>query len=169
MTSSLFAPLSSAERISSSLFAPVDPAPVVKQDPIACVLYVSATLDLVSLPDGERLWFGYGDGWFRRLDADAYLWLLGQLWSYAMSQDFLSPAKLDPNVDAGWGDPLPQIVTDEDRAIAEMQEKLANVKRQGIQFGAFTANQVRYGRKPSPRFNWRKEFPTHLDHQYFTE
>lgn len=150
---SLFDPLPASAP--SGLFAPLDPSiphiqvPDSTQTPIASarVLYLSGQVDLLSLPDGERLWFGLNGSWYRRLDSFAYLWLFNRFWEHV-------------GLHGMDGDQ----VSDE---MVQVPDQFAYVKRQGIEFGSFTAGQVTEGRLAPKRWDWREGFPLSVDRLYF--
>jgi hypothetical protein len=150
----LFAPLRLTPKADpfAKIAAKIHPSPVyVPQSPIQGirVLYLSGTVELLSLPDGDRLWFGLGSSWYRRLDANAYLWLLDRFWNHFEAQR----------------DSYGEIELSED--VAHLPDQFAFVKREGLAHGSFTVNQVRKRRMPSKSFRWSEGMPKGFDGPYF--
>lgn len=141
---SLFLPL--PDYPSSLLFAPLgfDAGSGLESTPELSgrVLYVSANLDILSLPDGERLWFGLRSSWYRRLDSLVYLWLRERLWAFYEARGELTEETID------------------------MPDKLAFVRQEGLRFGAFTSRSIEVRLKPPKSFTWKYRFPYLLDGKY---
>ena len=138
---SLFAPLKSTPP--RGLFAPLQTKPVIITTQVQNrVLYLSGRIELLSLPCGERLWFGLRSDWYRRLDSDAYLWLFNRFWSH-----YEAHGLKDETMD--------------------LPERFRWVKEQGIVMGSFTSNQVADGRQPRPSFRWKENYPSDVDRDYF--
>ncbi|MCP4510881.1 MAG: hypothetical protein GY826_31305 [Fuerstiella sp.] len=137
--SSLFAPLGTSPKIDP--FAPLTKVPTKVPTPKR-VLYISGKIELLSLPDGDRLWFGYRDSWYRRLDADAYLWLFSSFWKHYEANGLIEETM-------------------------DLPDQFAFVKQQGVEFGAFTFNQVQERWKPPKLYFWREGFPQKVDRPYF--
>lgn len=97
--------------------------------------YVSGSLDVIRLPNGfAGQWIMLGEVWFRRLDAQVYLWLRGRVRSAIEAQG-------------------------RSEELTGACQALEVLRQTGIETGAFTETDVSEWIQASPQFVWWDHCP----------